>query len=92
MSVTKSIIKRKISSDSGISNNDAENLFEIFMQLIKSESKYQKIKISNFGSFFTKDTIQRVGRNPKTKESYIIGSRKKLNFKSSNFLKKLLNS
>ena len=37
------------------------------------------------------DTVKRIGRNPKTKESYIIMPRKKLNFRGSNILKKFLN-
>ena len=70
---------------------DALDFLNQFISLIKNSSKKKDIKISGFGTFFMKNTAQRIGRNPKTKESYIIESRKKLNFRGSNILKKILN-
>ena len=50
------------------------------------------VKIHNFGSFKIKRKKSRIGRNPKTKESKEISSRKVLLFKPSKEFKKLVNS
>jgi len=91
MSLTKADISKEISINADFSINESSKFLDQFINIIKMESIHKKIKISNFGSFYIKDTVKRIGRNPKTKESYIIRSRKKLNFTSSDTLKKSLN-
>ena len=91
MTVTKKNISKKISEKYGLSLKESSSLLDNFFSIIKTQSSRSKIKISNFGSFYYKETVKRVGRNPKTKESYIIMPRKKLNFRGSNILKKFLN-
>ena len=51
----------------------------------------KKISIKNFGSFYISLKKQRLGRNPKTKEKFIINERNTIKFKASNFLKKNIN-
>jgi nucleoid DNA-binding protein len=41
--------------------------------------------------FNTHESPQRIGRNPKTKQDFIISKRKKLMFKTSSVVKKKLN-
>ena len=91
MKLTKKLISKKLSLNMNASQLDALDFLNQFISLIKNNSKKKDIKISGFGTFFMKNTAQRIGRNPKTKESYIIESRKKLNFRGSNILKKILN-
>ena len=91
MKLTKKLISKKLSLNMNASQLDALDFLNQFISLIKNNSKKKDIKISGFGNFFMKNTAQRIGRNPKTKESYIIESRKKLNFRGSNILKKILN-
>ncbi len=91
MSLTKRDISKKISKNIGLTQESSAIFLNAFISLIKIQSKTKSIKISNFGTFYVKQTLKRTGRNPKTKESYIINSRKKLNFKASNILKKFLN-
>lgn len=91
MSTTKVDITKEISINADISTVDASAFLEHFINIIKKESITKKVKISSFGSFYTKETSERIGRNPKTRESYIISSRKKLNFISSFYIKKSLN-
>ena len=64
---------------------------ESFLSLIKSSSKLRPVKLSSFGTFSFKKTPKRLGRNPKTKDSYIIPELNKLNFKPSNKIKENLN-
>jgi nucleoid DNA-binding protein len=49
------------------------------------------VKISGFGAFVYKTTPRRIGRNPKTNESYEIKAFKRFVFRPSNRLKKIIN-
>ena len=91
MKLTKKLISRRLSNNMNFSQLDAISFLNQFIFLVKKQSKEKDIKISGFGTFFMHETVKRTGRNPKTKESYIIESRKKLNFRGSNILKKILN-
>lgn len=91
MSLRKKNIINNIKKNSSLSSVSASRVFESFLSLIKSQSKFKSIKISGFGTFSLKKTPKRAGRNPKTKESYIIPVLKKLNFKPSNKVKKHIN-
>ena len=66
-------------------------ILESFLKLVKVNSKTKIVKVNGFGSFNFKETPKRFGRNPKTKESYIIPSMNKLNFRPSNKIKEVLN-
>ena len=91
MTITKKIIVKNLSKKLLISLNDSSRLMESFLEIIKKQSQIKNVKISGFGTFSFKNTPQRFGRNPKTKESYIITSRNRFNLKSSNKLKGELN-
>ena len=49
------------------------------------------VKIHNFGTFKLKQKKSRLGRNPKTKEEFIIPKRQKLTLKASSAIKSKLN-
>tara|TARA_B100001121_G_C18614135_1_gene585932 strand:+ start:826 stop:1119 length:294 start_codon:yes stop_codon:yes gene_type:complete len=56
-----------------------DDLINIFIQNIKSGN----LNLKNIGSFKVLNKKERIGRNPKTKEEFIITSRKSLSFTSS---------
>tara|TARA_Y200000002_G_C22665463_1_gene657791 strand:- start:1334 stop:1609 length:276 start_codon:yes stop_codon:yes gene_type:complete len=91
MNITKALISKKISKATGLNVIDSKKFLESFIKMIKKESIKKAVKIKNFGTFKVQTTQKRIGRNPKTKESYIIRPLKKLNFTSSNLVKKELN-
>ena len=91
MNITKALISKKISKETGLNIIDSKKFLESFIKMIKTESIKKAVKIKNFGTFKVQTTQKRIGRNPKTKESYIIRPLKKLNFASSNLVKKELN-
>ena len=91
MSKTKNDIAKIISSEINVTNKNALNLLNTFLNIVKDKSSNQTVKISGFGTFKNKTTKSRVGRNPKTKESYTINSFKKIIFKPHNRLKNTLN-
>tara|TARA_B100000768_G_C10997172_1_gene256396 strand:+ start:84 stop:356 length:273 start_codon:yes stop_codon:yes gene_type:complete len=88
---TKAKISLKVSKDIDISLLVAQRVVEFFLVTIKKTSKSSAIKITGFGTFMLQETPERVGRNPKTKESYIIPKRNKLKFKASSKVKETLN-
>ena len=91
MNFSKTNIIKNISNKSLASSGDATSILELFLLLIKNKSKLRSVKLSGFGSFSFKKTPKRLGRNPKTKDSYIIPELNKLNFKPSNKIKEKLN-
>ena len=91
MSLKKSDIAKSISLKVNISDSVSKNVVRCFIDLIKSKSNLSDVKIANFGTFTNKVSPQRIGRNPKTGEEYIISERVKLNFIVSNKIKEQLN-
>ena len=91
MSFGKKDIILSISSKALVTNDDSKKFFINFLNLVTSKSKSRIVKISNFGTFYTKNTPQRLGRNPKTKEEFVISKRSKLFFKPSNKIRSIIN-
>ena len=91
MNFSKTNIVKNISKKSLVSTGEAKSILESFLLLIKNKSRLRSVKLSCFGSFSFKKTPKRLGRNPKTKDSYIIPELNKLNFKPSNKIKEKLN-
>ena len=91
MNLSKKNIIKNAAKNSLISKKDASSLFESFLKIVKSKSVSRSVKISSFGTFSFKKTSKRVGRNPKTLDSYIIPEMNKLNFKPSEKIKRKIN-
>ncbi len=91
MNFSKTNIIKNISKKSLVSAGDATSILESFLLLIKTKSKLRSVKLSSFGSFSYKQTPKRLGRNPKTKDSYIIPALNKFNFKPSHKVKEEIN-
>ena len=91
MNFSKNKIIKNISKKSSVSAGDASSILESILLLIKNKSKSRLVKLSGFGSFSFKKTPERLGRNPKTQDSYIIPKMNKLNFKPSNKIKENIN-
>jgi len=91
MNLNKINIIKNISKKSLVSDGEASSILESFLLLIKDKAKLKSVKLSRFGSFNFKKTPKRLGRNPKTQDSYIIPELNKLNFKPSNNIKEKLN-
>ena len=91
MSLGKKNISKNISFSLDITEAESKLVLNAFIENIKKNVLDSSIKIASFGTFSIKKTPQRIGRNPKTKKEHIISSRRKLTFKSSNKLKKIIN-
>ena len=91
MSLVKKEIALKIFNKAQLSRELSQSFLDSLLEIIKQETLNKSVKISNFGTFSFKLTKARIGRNPKTKEEFVIPKIKKLNFKVSNKVKKTLN-
>ena len=76
----------------GFSKQISENLIEDFFSTIVSNiNQEKKLKLSRFGTFSIRKKKQRIGRNPKTKETKMISSRDVVLFKPSKEFKEFVN-
>ena len=74
--------------NSGLSKKDAERVLNAAIDAITASLvKGEKVQISGFGSFETKDREARMGRNPHTKEAIEIPATRVPGFKASKALK-----
>tara|TARA_B100001093_G_C26799739_1_gene1002811 strand:+ start:703 stop:972 length:270 start_codon:yes stop_codon:yes gene_type:complete len=89
--MTKKNISRKVSKNLNISSVDSSRVVKFFLNSIKKNILSRDVKLSEFGTFYKHKTAKRLGRNPKTKESYIIPAGLKVNFRASKKIKEVLN-
>tara|TARA_Y100000816_G_C26083942_1_gene571708 strand:+ start:1223 stop:1516 length:294 start_codon:yes stop_codon:yes gene_type:complete len=92
INLTKKDIINSIYMQIGFSKKISEALLEdIFELILKNIIKHKKVKIAKFGTFILRKKKQRMGRNPKTKESKIISERNVILFKASRDFKEFIN-
>ena len=92
INLTKKEIINSIYMQIGFSKKISETLLEdIFQIILKNIISEKKVKIAKFGTFELRKKSERIGRNPKTKESKIISERNVILFKPSKEFKNYIN-
>ena len=77
-----------VAENAGITKKDAERVLNAaFDAITASLVKGERVQLSGFGVFETKDREARIGRNPHTKESITIPATRVPGFKASKALK-----
>ena len=72
----------------GIAKIDAERVINAAIDTVVAElNKGERVQLSGFGIFETKEREERVGRNPRTKETIRIPATRTPAFKASKALK-----
>ena len=90
--LTKKDIINSIYMQIGFSKKVSETLMEDILELILNNIiQHKKVKIAKFGTFLLRKKNQRIGRNPKTKESKVITERNVILFKPSKEFKEFIN-
>ena len=84
-------IIKNLSNKTGFSINFSKKLVNEFINILIENIKKNELNLKNFGSFKLIKKKERVGRNPKTKEEFIISSRKSLIFTASKKILKFFN-
>ena len=92
INLTKKDLVNLVYMQLGFSKQISENLIEDLLSTILSSIKEEKkLKLSKFGTFSIRKKKQRIGRNPKTKETKMISSRDVVLFKPSKEFKDFVN-
>ena len=82
---------KQIASVSGLSQKKANKAIKALVKVIQSTLKNgDVISLSGLGSFRVKSTKAKQGRNPKTKEIVPIPEGKKVSFKPTTSLRKII--
>ena len=79
----KDDIAKILSVKSGFPISYSKKLINDLLNLMIEIINTDKLNLKNFGSFKILNKKPRLGRNPKTKEKFIISARKILTFKTS---------
>jgi integration host factor subunit alpha len=88
---TKNDIINNLSKKSGFSFNYSKKLIDGLLIVLKHSIKKNRLILKNIGTFKVINKNQRIGRNPKTKEKFLISSRKSISFIASKKIFNILN-
>jgi integration host factor subunit alpha len=87
--LTKNEISKNLSIKTGFPKTLSKEIIDSLIDILIENINPNGIKLKNIGSFKIIKKKERLGRNPKTKEQFIISSRNSISFTAS---KKLLNN
>ena len=86
---TRADLAKALYRNIGLSLSESGQLVDEVFEIITQElEKGETVKISSFASFRPRSKKARIGRNPKTGETYPITARKSISFDMSVGLKK----
>ena len=89
---TKKNLADVLNNKLGYSKEEAKGFTKFFFNsIINTVAKEKKLKITKLGTFLAIKKKARIGRNPKTKEQFIISARKTISFIPSKKILKDLN-
>jgi integration host factor subunit alpha len=83
INITKKELATNISSKIGLPTSYIILIIDDLIEILKQSIKKKNTNIKNFGTFKKINKSERMGRNPKTKQKYIITARKSISFSSS---------
>ena len=88
---TKNDLIKLLSIKTGFSKNISKKLIDDLLYILIQNLLEGKLVLKNFGVFKIIKKKKKKGRNPKTKEEFIINARKSLTFLPSKQMSDLLN-
>ena len=92
MSLAKKNLSQKLKQELNLTLDTTDLLVDEFFSTIKKSRRDSKIvKLSGFGTFEIFQTKPRLGRNPKTMETFPISSKNKVRFTATTKAKSFLN-
>tara|TARA_B100000161_G_C33261983_1_gene286110 strand:+ start:104 stop:391 length:288 start_codon:yes stop_codon:yes gene_type:complete len=89
--ITKKEIIKILSEKIGLSSLYSKKIVNDLIQIIIKQIKNNNLILKNIGTFKIISKNERIGRNPKTKEQFLIKKRKSISFISSKNLTKIIN-
>jgi integration host factor subunit alpha len=92
MALTKHGIVKQLQTQLGLPRNNAVELTESLLEIIKSTLESgDDVLVSGFGKFCVNDKKARKGRNPATGEDKVLAARRVVTFKCSGKLRGRIN-
>tara|TARA_B100001248_G_scaffold94186_1_gene69898 strand:+ start:96 stop:389 length:294 start_codon:yes stop_codon:yes gene_type:complete len=85
-------LSENISKKLGVSVSLSKKLTEDLIDILFNKIKDNDLNLKNLGSFKIINKKERVGRNPKTKEEFLIKPRKSISFTASKNFKLDINN
>tara|TARA_B100001057_G_scaffold451652_1_gene494856 strand:- start:401 stop:694 length:294 start_codon:yes stop_codon:yes gene_type:complete len=82
-SITKIDLIKNLSNKTGFSFNYSKKLINDLIDILIQNIETGNLILKNVGSFRLISKKERIGRNPKTKEEFLITARKSISFKAS---------
>jgi len=89
--ITKIDIAKELSKKTGYSLELSKILINNLLIVLISAIKKNKLNLKNIGTFKLINKSERIGRNPITKENFVITSRKSISFIASKKLLSVVN-
>ena len=89
--LTKIDIAKELSKKTGYSLELSKILINNLLIVLISSIKKNKLNLKNIGTFRLINKSERIGRNPITKENFVITSRKSISFIASKKLLRVVN-
>jgi integration host factor subunit alpha len=89
--LTKRDIIKNLVKKTGLSTQYSKKLINDLLEILILNIKNDNLILKNIGKFKIIKKKKRFGRNPKTKEEFIISARKSLSFISSKNLSNIIN-
>ena len=92
MTLTKSQIVEKISTQTGFTKNKSYETIETLLEIMKKTlASGEDVLISGFGKFCVNQKRERKGRNPATGDNMMLAQRKVVRFRCSGKLREKIN-
>ena len=89
--MNKTELVATVAENAGLTKKDAERIINASIDAITAAlAKGEKVQISGFGTFESKEREARIGRNPHTKEEIHIPATRVPGFKASKALKDIV--
>lgn len=85
-SFTKKDLSNCIQKNTGFSHNFSKKLIEDLLQILSTNIDDGYLNLKNIGTFKLSNKKERKGRNPKTKENFLISARRSVRFRSSKYI------
>jgi len=88
--INKNYLSKELSNKTGFSINFSKKILDDLIEIIVKNIKKDNFYLKNIGSFKILSKKERIGRNPKTKEKFIISQRRTISFTTSKEITKSL--
>ena len=88
--LTKNDLIKNISLKTGLSYNVSKKIFNDLIYILIHNIKNQSLILKNIGTFKIIHKKERIGRNPKTKDEFLISARKSISFTPSKKIDEIL--